>query len=414
MSYSVQKSSLWQFSSGQGRGGTTGLKHGLGGSSCGGFSGTFGGYNLGGGGNGLLSGNEKGTMQNLNDRLAIYLDKVRALEEANTELEHKIKEWYKKFGPGSTSHGENQDYSEYYQIIEELKQKILDSTLSNADIMLQVDNVRLAADDFKLKYETELALRQSVESDISGLRRVLDDLTLTKTDLEMQIETLSEEVAYLKKNHAEEIKGLKKAANSDVNVEMNAAPGTDLTKLLNDMRAQYEALAEQNRKDVETWFNNKSELLQQQISFATDESNSAKTEISELKRTSQTLEIELQSALALKKSLEGSLSETEAGYRTQLSQTQNQISSLEAQLIQIRDEAEGQSAEYKQLLDIKTRLENEIETYRRLLDAEGGPGLENRAKKEPTKTFLYKTIVEELVDGIVVSSKVKDVHQRSA
>uniref|UniRef100_A0A4X2KB57 IF rod domain-containing protein n=2 Tax=Vombatus ursinus TaxID=29139 RepID=A0A4X2KB57_VOMUR len=353
-------------------------------------------------------------MQNLNNRLAIYLDKVRALEEANTELEYKIKEWYNKFGPGSTSHGENQDYSEYYQIIEELKQKILDSALSNADIMLQADNVKLAADDFRLKYETELALRQSVESDINGLRRVLDDLTLTKTDLEMQIETLSEEVAYIKKNHAEEMKGLQKAASSDVNVEMNAAPGTDLTKLLNDMRAQYEGLAEQNRKDVETWFNNKSELLQQQISFATDESNSAKTEISELKRTLQTLEIELQSALALKKSLEHSLSETEARYGTQLSQTQNQISSLEAQLIQVRDEAESQSTEYKQLLDIKTRLENEIETYRRLLDQEGGPGLENRAKKELTKTFLYKTIVEELVDGIVVSSKIKDVHQRSA
>ncbi|XP_051850501.1 keratin, type I cytoskeletal 24-like [Antechinus flavipes] len=414
MSYSVQKSSLWQFSSGQGRGGSIRKKHGLVGTSGGVFSGTFGGYTFGGGENGLLSGNEKGTMQNLNDRLAIYLDKVRALEEANTELEYKIKEWYKKFGPGSTSHGENRDYSEYYQIIEELKQKILDSSLSNADIMLQADNVRLAADDFRLKYETELALRQSVESDINGLRRVLDDLTLAKTDLEMQIETLSEEVAYLKKNHAEEMKGLQKATSSDVNVEMNAAPGTDLTKHLHDMRAQYEALAEQNRKDVETWFNDKSEILQQQISFANDESNSAKTEISELKRTSQTLEIELQSALALKKSLEGSLSETEAGYGTQLSHTQNQISSLEAQLIQIRDEAENQSTEYKQLLDIKTRLENEIETYRRLLDEEGGAGLENRAKKESTKTFLYKTIVEELVDGIVVSSKIKNVHQRSA
>lgn len=43
-------------------------------------------------------------------------------------------------------------------------------------------------------------------------------------------------------------------AGGNVNVEMNAAPGVGLTVLLNNMRAEYEDLAEQNRKDAEALF----------------------------------------------------------------------------------------------------------------------------------------------------------------
>ncbi|XP_054449847.1 keratin, type I cytoskeletal 26-like [Pteronotus mesoamericanus] len=376
---------------------------------------------------GLLSGNEKVTMQNLNDRLASYLDHVRALEEANTDLEQKIKGWYERYGPGSCR-GLDHDYSRYSSVIEDLKRQILSVTTCNASIVLQNDNARLTADDFRLKYENELALHQSVEADINSLHRVMDELSLCTTDLEIQRETLSEELTYLQKNHQEEMGVLQCSAGGNVNVEMNAAPGVDLTVLLNNMRAEYEDLAQQNRKEAEAWFNEKSASLQQQISDDEGAATVAKTELMELKRNLQTLEIELQSLTATKHSYECSLAEAKGYYCLQLQQIQDRIGAMEKQLQEIRTETAGQKLEYEQLLDIKVFLEKEIETYCTLIDGEGrkNKSMCNKSKgREPIKSetqvkgskeeTVLKTVVEE-VDQLskVLSLRVHSIEEKSS
>nr|XP_005584241.1 PREDICTED: keratin, type I cytoskeletal 19 [Macaca fascicularis] len=332
-------------------------------SSSGGYSGVYGGVLAAS--DGLLAGNEKLTMQNLNDRLASYLDKVRALEAANGELEVKIRDWYQKQGPGPS-----RDYSHYYTTIQDLRDKILGATIENSRIVLQIDNARLAADDFRTKFETEQALRMSVEADINGLRRVLDELTLARTDLEMQIEGLKEELAYLKKNHEEEISVLRGQVGGQVSVEVDSAPGTDLAKILSDMRSQYEVMAEQNRKDAEAWFTSRTEELNREVAGHTEQLQISRSEVTDLRRTLQGLEIELQSQLSMKAALEDTLAETEARFGAQLAHIQALISGVEAQLGDVRADSERQNQEYQRLMDIKSRLEQEIATYRSLLEGQ--------------------------------------------
>ncbi|XP_037664469.1 keratin, type I cytoskeletal 16-like isoform X3 [Choloepus didactylus] len=376
-----------------------GLGAGFGGGFVGGFGGDFGGVD-----GGLLSGNEKITMQNLNDRLASYLDKVRALEEANTNLEVKIRDWYQRQRPSET-----RDYSPYFNTIEDLRNKIIMATVENSQPTLQIDNARLAADDFRTKYEHELALRQGVEADINGLRRVLDELTLSRSDLEMQIESLKEELAYLRKNHEEDMRALRGQSGGDVSVEMDAAPGRDLSSILNRMRDEYEQLAEKNRRDAEAWFLSKTEELNREVASNSELVQSGRSEVTELRRVLQGLEIELQSLLSMRASLENSLDETKGRYCMQLAQIQGLIGSVEEQLAQLRCEMEQQSQEYKILLDVKTRLEQEITTYRRLLEGEDAH-LTQYKSKEPVTTRQVRTIVEEVQDGRVISSR-EQVHQ---
>lgn len=95
---SISSSTAFRVSSGLGAGAGTGV----------GFSSKPGG----------ILGDEKGQMQNLNDRLASYLNMVHKLEKENSKLEQKIRDAMEKAGPDA------QDYSKYNAILDDLRRKV--------------------------------------------------------------------------------------------------------------------------------------------------------------------------------------------------------------------------------------------------------------------------------------------------
>ncbi|XP_032354003.1 keratin, type I cytoskeletal 9 [Camelus ferus] len=355
------------FVSSFGQGSAGGVSGGsFGGSFGGGFGGFGGGFGGGVGDGGILPANEKATMQELNSRLASYMENVQRLEKANSDLENKIREWYDRQRPRTVQ----KDYSRYYDTIEDLKKQIVCLTVGNNKTLLEIDNSRMTLDDFRMKFEMEQNLRQAVDADLNGLRKMLDDLTMQKSDLEMQYESLQEELIALRKNHEEEMSQLSGQSTGDVSVEMNAAPGRDLTKILNDMREEYEQLSAKNRRDIEQQYESQMSQIEQEVMCYGQEVESNNKEVTKLRHSVQELEIELQAQLSMKSALEQSLEDTEKRYSLLLQQVQEQISMLEVQLAEIRAETECQNQEYSLLLSTKMRLEKEIKTYCSLL--EGG------------------------------------------
>nr|XP_033793144.1 keratin, type I cytoskeletal 18 [Geotrypetes seraphini] len=359
-------------------------------------------------GSGVIQ-NEKETMQDLNDRLASYLEKVRSLESANQQLERQIRECMEKKGPCT------KDWSHYFKTLEDLRKQIYNNTIENAQLVLQIDNARLAADDFRVKFEAEQAIRMSVDMDIAGLRKVIDDTNLNRMNLENEIESLKEELIFLKKNHEDEVNGLQaQIANSGLTVEVDAPKTHDLGKIMANIRAQYETLIQKNKEDAEKWYRTKVDDYTVQVTQDTESLQSARTSVTDLHRTVQSLEIELDSLRNLKANLEDTLRDTEARYALDVDHINGIILQREAELAQIRSDCQRQAQDYEALFNIKMILEAEIGTYQRLLDGGDDFNLQDALidKSSSNATQMVKKVItttQRVVDGKVVSES-NDTH----
>ncbi|KAG8447878.1 hypothetical protein GDO86_015116 [Hymenochirus boettgeri] len=346
-------------------------------------------------------------MQDLNNRLASYLEKVTSLENSNKQLEVQIREKVLDIKP------KQKDFSAQFNLIKNLQNQITDSVIQNTKLLLAIDNNKLAVDDFRVKWNTESAIRHCVEKDLHAITKVKEDHDSVNYSMKIELEGLESELLSLKNNHIKDLELAKEsAAKGRVEVEVDAVQGPDLNSILSDIRSQYEDIMNKNKEEADALFQAQCEDVNLRLERESQESQTAQTELKEQKSILQRLQLELDSLYNQVNALKQDLDATQHGYKNELDRLQKQVSSVELELAEVGQTVQNNKLEYEALLRIKETLEAEIAEYRRLLEGDYEQKAVPPEPKQPdirTKKII-KIVTQTLVDGKLVdeSSEIEE------
>ena len=129
-------------------------------------------------------------------------------------------------------------------------------------------------------------------------------------------------------------------------MELDAPKSQDLSKIMADIGAQYDELAQKNREELDKYWSHQIEESTTVVTSQTAETGTAETTLTELRRTVQSLETDLDSMRNLKVRLENSLTEVETRYAMQMEQLNEILLHLESQPAQTRAEGQHQAQKY--------------------------------------------------------------------
>ncbi|KAK7901472.1 hypothetical protein WMY93_018241 [Mugilogobius chulae] len=311
----------------------------------------------------IVRTNEKEQLQGLNDRFAMFIDKVRHLEQQNRSLEQELVTLRQK----QTESRVNQVYKDE---IRDLRAQIEILNRDKNRLLVERSNQEEELQRVCVKLEEESALRTQAELSLKALVKDVDEATAVRLDLERRLDSLSDEINFMKKVHQEEVhelSSLMEAQQVSVEVEMSKP---DLTSALKEIRCQYESMAVKNLQSAEDWYKSRFVSLSEQASRSSEAVRASREELGEFRRQLQTKTIENESLRGANESLERQLSELEDAHTAEVTALQETIAHLDAELRNLKGEMAQHLREYQDLLNVKMALDIEIAAYRKLLEGE--------------------------------------------
>lgn len=253
----------------------------------------------------IVRTNEKEQLQGLNDRFAMFIEKVRNLEQHNKVLETELVSLRQRQNEPSRL------ADLYQQEIRDLRAQVDELNNEKSHILIERDNIEEDLQKLRGKFEDEIRVREEAEQTLRSYKKDVDDATMVRVDLERKVESFLDEINFLRKVHDEEVAELTsmiQAAQISVEVELSKP---DLTSALKEIRGQYETLASKNLQSAEEWYKSKFVSLNEQATRTNEAMRATREEINDYRRQLQSKTIDIESLRGTNESLERQIREME-------------------------------------------------------------------------------------------------------
>ncbi|XP_067114306.1 neurofilament light polypeptide-like [Osmerus mordax] len=308
---------------------------------------------------------ERAQLQGLNDRFAGFIERVRDLEQQNRALEAELMVLRQRHAEPSRLR------ALYEQEARALRAAVDEARAEQQAALGQRERLEQTLCSLQARYEEEILGREEAEGRLMEARREADQAALARAEQEKRVESLLDEMAFLKRLHEGEAAELQAQVQLGAQVAVESEATTpDLSGALRDIRAQYERLAARNMQSAEDWFRGKVGSLTESVAQHSDAVRNSKDEAGEYRRQLQARLLDIDACRSLNESLEKQLNEVEDKQRGEICAMQDAIGQLENELGGTKQEMARYLKEYQDLLNVKMALDIEIAAYRKLLEGE--------------------------------------------